>query len=199
LLEKTIDLAKWARSEINKIEGLYAFGRELTGSPGCFDFDETKIGINVCGLGLTGYEVEAKLRAEYKIQVEMSDLCNVLAIITIGDSKANLEAFVRALEQIAKKSAVRKARCRSIIWLEPEVAVAPREAFYRPKKVVALDASAGKISGEIIMAYPPGIPVIGIGERISKEIIDYIKVLKSEKCQLQGTSDQKVDFIRVLT
>ena len=58
--------------------------------------------------------------------------------------------------------------------------------------------SEGEISGEMIMAYPPGIPVICMGERITKEIIDFIKILKKEKCQLQGTADPYVDFVRVL-
>jgi arginine decarboxylase len=76
--------------------------------------------------------------------------------------------------------------------------VTPRDAFYSPKKVVRLEDSEGEISGEMVMAYPPGIPVICMGERINREIIDYIKVLKEQKCQLQGTSDPYVDYVWVL-
>lgn len=108
-------------------------------------------------------------------------------------------ALIEALKDLAKKSEKKKTACGSMVWFEPEVLVTPREAFYRMKKVVELENSVGEIAGEIILAYPPGIPVIGIGERISREIIEYIKVLKKEKCQLQGTSDPKADYIRVLS
>jgi arginine decarboxylase len=76
--------------------------------------------------------------------------------------------------------------------------VSPRDAFYNTKKSVKLEDSNGEIAGEIVMAYPPGIPVVCLGERITRDMIDYIKILKEQKCQLQGTSDPKVDYIRVL-
>ena len=76
--------------------------------------------------------------------------------------------------------------------------VSPRDAFYSPKKVVHLNDSVGEIAGEMIMAYPPGIPVICMGERITQDIVDYVNILKSEKCQLQGTADPRVEYVRVL-
>ncbi|MDP4180012.1 MAG: aminotransferase class I/II-fold pyridoxal phosphate-dependent enzyme [Bacillota bacterium] len=198
LLEETLYLARLAREEINKIDGLYAFGKELVGAPGCNDFDETKLGINVAGIGLTGYQMEKKLRKEYNIQVEMSDLYNILAILTIGDRKEDLEILVNALKDIAQKQGAREYRATTIVPNNPKLIVSPRDAFYSDKKVVALENSIGEISGEMVMAYPPGIPVICMGERISQEIIDYIKLLKEEKCALQGTADPYVNEIRVL-
>ena len=61
-----------------------------------------------------------------------------------------------------------------------------------------LEDSAGEIAGEMVMAYPPGIPVICLGERITRDVIDYIMLLKQEKCELQGTYDPDVEYIRVL-
>jgi arginine decarboxylase len=198
MLEQTLNLARWARNEINKIEGLYAFGKELVGTPGCFDFDETKLGINVRGLGYTGYQMEAKLRRDYNIQIELSDLYNILAIVSIGDRKEDIEALVNALKDIASKTEVVEYKNATIIPQNPKMIVSPRDAFYSPKKAVPLEESAGEISGEIVMAYPPGIPVICMGERITKDVIDYIRILKEEKCELQGTADPFVEFIRVL-
>jgi arginine decarboxylase len=198
MLEQTLNLARWARDEINKIEGLYAFGKELIGTPGCFDLDETKLGINVRGLGYTGYQIEAKLRREYNIQIELSDLYNILAIVSIGDRKEDIEALVNALGDIASKTEVVDYKNAIIIPQNPKMIVSPRDAFYSPKKAVPLEESDGEISGEMVMAYPPGIPVICMGERITKDVIDYIKILKEEKCELQGTADPFVEFIRVL-
>lgn len=198
MLEETLRLARWARKEINKIDGLYAFGKELVGTKGCFDFDETKLGINVSGLGYTGYQMESKLRKEYKIQIEMSDLYNILAIVSIGDTQETLEALVNALKDIASKTEKVECKKASIIPQNPKMIVSPRDAFYSAKKYVRLDDSDGEIAGEMVMAYPPGIPVICMGERITQDIIDYIKMLKEEKCELQGTADPAVEYIRVL-
>lgn len=198
MLENVLELARWARNEINKIDGLYAFGRELCCTPGSFDFDETKLGINVCGLGYTGYEMEKILRKQYNIQVELSDIYNILAIVSLGDRKQDLEALVAALKDIASKSGRREMKCSIKIPDNPKMIVSPRDAFYSPKKAVPLEESIGEISGEMVMAYPPGIPVVCMGERISSDIIDYIKILKEEKCELQGTADPHVNYIRVL-
>lgn len=198
LLGEALRLARQAREEINSIEGLYAFGRELVGTPGCFDFDETKLGIFVRGLGYTGYEMETLLRREYGIQIELSDLCNILAVVTLGDTERHLTRLVDALKDIAGHSIIRKVNKNTILPMKPEVIAAPRDAFFCKKKTVRLERAVGEIAGEMLMAYPPGIPVLGIGERITRDTVDYIRILKAEKCQLQGTSDPAVESIRVL-
>ncbi len=198
LLENALNLARMAREEINKIDGLYAFGKELIGTPGVYDFDETKLGINVSRLGYTGYEMEAKLRKEYNIQIELSDMCNILAIISIGDTEESVTALINALKDIASKSEVREYESPAIILQNPKMIVSPRDAFYSPKKKMPLENSVGEIAGEMVMAYPPGIPVICMGERITQDIIDYIKLLKEQKCQMQGTADPFINHIMVL-
>ena len=198
MLEETLELARWAREEINRIPGFHAFGHELAGWAGCFDFDETKLGVNVRNTGYTGYQIEGMLRESFNIQVEMADLYNILAIISIGDRKEDIAALVNAL---GKLSLGRSENIRTndfIIPENPEMIVTPRDAFYNEKKTVRLEDSAGEIAGEMVMAYPPGIPVICLGERITSDVIDYIKLLKEERCELQGTCDPKVDYIRVL-
>ncbi len=198
LLEEALNLARMARDEINKIEGLYAFGKEIVGTPGCFDFDETKLGINVSGLGYTGYEMEAKLRKEYNIQIELSDMNNILAIVSLGDKEENMATLINALKDIASKTEVIEHAKTVYIPQNPKMIVSPRDAFYSQKKKVPLESSVGEISGEMVMAYPPGIPVICMGERITEEIVDYIKILKEQRCQLQGAADPYIDSIMVL-
>ncbi len=198
MLEQTLDISRWARDKINKIDGLYAFGREMVGRPGCFDFDETKFGINVRALGYTGYEIESKLRKEYNIQIELSDLYNILAIVSLGDRKDDMEKLVDAMKDIASKSEVKEVSNATLIPHDPEMIVSPRDAFYSYKKAVKLEEAKGEIAGEMVMAYPPGIPVVCMGERITQEIIDYVKILKEQDCELQGTADPKVDYVRVL-
>lgn len=76
--------------------------------------------------------------------------------------------------------------------------ISPRDAFYSPKKIVALDDAIGEIAGENIMAYPPGIPVVSLGEKITRDVVDYIKILKQEDCHLQGGLDPATNYIKVL-
>ncbi|EOD01708.1 aminotransferase class I/II-fold pyridoxal phosphate-dependent enzyme [Caldisalinibacter kiritimatiensis] len=199
ILTKVLKLSRYAREEINKIDGLYAFGKELIGSPGVFDFDETKLSINVSGLGLTGFEVYDILRDEYNIQMELGDVFNILAIISVGDTKESIDSLIESLKDISKKYKKQKITFnKGPILKNPEVIISPRDAFYSRKKVVKLEEAEGEISGESIMAYPPGIPIVTPGERISKEIIDYIKFLKNQHSLLQGTEDPYVENIKVL-
>lgn len=188
-----------ARNEINKIDGLYAFGKELIGTPGVFDFDESKLGVNVSGLGLTGFEVYDILREEYRIQVELADVLNILAVVSIGDSKKSLAMLVDALKDISRRyKKDQPLKYEGIILQNPDIIVSPRNAFYARKKRVLIEESAGQISGESIMIYPPGIPIITPGERITKEIIDYIKFLKKQQSMITDIEDSKIEYIKVL-
>ena len=199
LLQKTLDLSRYARKEINKINGLYAFGKELIGTDGVFDFDETKLGVNVSQLGLTGFEVYDRLRDEYNIQVELGDVYNILAIISIGDDIESINKLINALKDISDKFRGTKIEFDKAPVLEnPEVVLLPREAYYSHKKSVSLEDAEGLVSGEFIMAYPPGIPIVTPGERFTKHMIEYVKVLKRQKTLIQGPQDEDIDFIRVL-
>ena len=198
LLQNALELARWGRDELNKIDGIYAFGRELIGNPGCADFDDTKLGINVRGLGYTGYQMETKLRREYNIQIELADLNNILAIISIGDRIEDIKALVDSLKDISKKSQIKDYGKVNDLPKFSKTIVSPRKAYYMDKELVKLSHSVDRIAGEMIMAYPPGIPILCIGELITKEIIDYIDILKNQDCELQGTSDTSVDYIKVL-
>ncbi|WP_330655523.1 aminotransferase class I/II-fold pyridoxal phosphate-dependent enzyme [Alkaliphilus sp. B6464] len=198
MLSNILELSNWAREEINKICNVYAFGQELVGSPGCFDFDDTKLGINVANLGYTGFEMENKLRDEYNIQIELADIYNILNIISLGDRREDLEKLIFALRDISLKNSGKSFKNNIPIPNFTETRFYPREAFYSPKKSIELEKAIGMISGEVIMAYPPGIPIICMGEVITKEIIDYLKELKEQKCHIQGNSDPKLEYINVL-
>ncbi|MCC5911224.1 MAG: aminotransferase class I/II-fold pyridoxal phosphate-dependent enzyme [Clostridiaceae bacterium] len=199
ILTEVLALARGAREKINNIEGLYAFGRELIGTPGVDEFDESKLGVFVGDLGLTGFEVYDLLRDEYNIQVEMGDYYNILAIISLGDTEVELNKLVEALADIASKyNKEKKLKVKNNILKNPDMIVSPRDAYYSNNKVVKLEEAEGEIMAESIMAYPPGIPLVAPGEKITKETIEYILMLKREGSLLQGTDDPYVDFIKVL-
>lgn len=199
MMEKSIELARYARDKINEIHGLYAFGPDLVGQPGVFGFDETKLCINVQKLGISGYEMESILRKEYNIQVEMSDFYNILAIISLGDEEKEIKLLIDGLKDLAAKYKTRGFNTPTITVPNLEMIVPPREAFYSNKKKVPLEKSIGEISGEMAMAYPPGIPALCPGERITKDVVDYIKLMKESRYQLLGTEDPYLDYINILS
>lgn len=198
IITNVLNLVRKAREEINKIEGVYAFGTELIGQIGVYDFDETKLGINVSGLGISGFKAYDILRDEYNIQMELGDAYNILAIMSVGDTEEAIERLIQALRDMSKKYSGITNFPKQEILENPEIIVSPRNAFYSRKKFVRLEESEGEISGESIMAYPPGIPIVTPGERISSEMIDYIKFLKNQKSMLTDMKDPTLEYVKVL-
>ena len=196
--KKVMDMASYAREEINNIGGFYAFGRELINGTSVYDFDVTKLAVYTRDLGLAGIELYDILRDEYGIQIEFGDISNVLAYISIGDRLQDIERLVGALDDIKRLYKKDKRGMLSAEYISPKVAVPPRKAFYSEKVSLPLKESEGKICTEFVMCYPPGIPILAPGELITKEIIEYIEYAKSKGCNLQGTEDFAVEKINVL-
>ncbi|QBD85609.1 aminotransferase class I/II-fold pyridoxal phosphate-dependent enzyme [Clostridium tetani] len=200
LLDKSIALSNYAREEINKIPGFYCFGKEIVGNPGVFAIDPTKITITCRDLGITGFELDMILSNQYHIQLELSDLYNGLAVGSFGDTKENIDALINALKEISKEYVNNENKKSDFIDIPaiPKQVQIPRDAFNSEKVVLPLKDSEGRVSGEFLMAYPPGIPVLCPGEIITQEIIDYIQKLKDTGLYVQGTEDLEVNFIKVV-
>ncbi len=210
LLARTIDLANEIRRQLNEIPGIYCFGRELVDGKGVYDFDPCKITITVKDLGYTGYEAEEILRRRYNVQVELADLFNCVALITIGTTGAAAESLVHAVRELAREdrpvdifspSGVLQRRLKTGTYQLPKIPpmrLSPREAFLAPTELVPFKQSAGRICAEVITPYPPGIPVISPGEEITKEIIDYLGLEKKAGVRMQGPYDDDLRRIRVV-
>ncbi len=198
IFRKTLDLAEYARNEINKIGGYYAFGRELINNDTIYDFDGTKLSVHTLDIGLAGIEVYDILRDEYEIQIEFGDLGNLLAIISAGDRAFEIERLISSLSEIKRLYAREKTGMFDHEYINPEVVISPQKAFYGDKKSVPVKESEGLICGEFIMSYPPGIPILAPGEKITKEIIEYIIYSKEKGCSLTGTEDKNAENINVL-
>lgn len=200
LLDYTIDLCNYARDEINKIPGFYCFGDEVLNNKGVISYDPTKVTITCRDLGITGYDLDMMLADEYHIQMELSDLYNVLIVGTFGDKKEDIEYLLSVLKKISGKYYGTGDKKSDFIDIPPipEQILIPRKAFYGSKYSVPIEDSVGMISGEFLMAYPPGIPVLCPGEKITIEIVKYIQKLKSIGLYVQGTEDPRVENIKVV-
>jgi len=198
MVRKTIELAEYARAEINKIGGYYAYAGELINGGSIYDFDLTRLSVYTRETGLAGKEVYDLLRDEYDIQIELGDIGNIIAIISAGDRKLEIERLIAALTEIKRLYSKDKAGMLEYEYINPVVKIAPQEAFYSDKTSILIAESAGKISGEFVMCYPPGIPILAPGEEITRDIVGYIKYAKEKGCFLTGTEDMDVNYINVL-
>lgn len=201
MLEETINLANYTRDAINEIPYIYCVGKEILGKKATYSYDPTKLIISIKELGITGYDVEKWLREKHNIEVELSDLYNILCIITLGDSKTEVDLLIAALQDLAtefQSEATSHAPIRVMLPDTPEFACTPRNAFYSETEVVPIEESANRISAEFIMVYPPGIPVIVPGELITEENISYIKKNIDAGLPVQGPEDPAINFLRVI-
>ena len=200
LLQKTIELCKYTRDEINKIPGFYCFGEEVLGKPGSYSFDTTKLTISSRELGITGFELDMILADKYHIQMELSDFYNVLAVGSFGDTKEGMDRLLSALKEISNDYYGKKEPVQDFLDIPaiPTKILNPREAFYSDKISIPLNESIGKISGEFLLAYPPGIPVLCPGEEITQEVVDYVHDLKRANLYVQGTEDLTVENIKIV-
>lgn len=210
LLTGALALARDVRRRLNEIPGVYCMGPDQIGKPGVAGYDETRIVITVKELGYTGYEAERILRMRYNVQVELADLFNVVALVTLGDTKESTDALVNAVQELAREDRPidiyaptgvldkRLKRGSYKIPPIPELVVTPREAFLRDYVEVPFKKSAGRVCAEVVTPYPPGIPILCPGERITQETIEYLRLELKAGVHIQGPVDKKLGMIRVL-
>ena len=199
LLDHTIQLANSIRKQINEIEHLTCVGEEILETEAAYDYDPTKLIISVKNLGLSGNDVEIWLRAHYNIEVEMSDLYNILCIITTGDTEKEADILVSALKHLADERYFLAEKIDTQVLLPniPLLAVSPRDAFYSETELVPFDDSEGRVIAEFIMVYPPGIPIFIPGEIITEDNLRYIKKNMEAGLPVQGPEDYDFKMLRV--
>jgi len=200
LAEQSIKLANHARDLINQIPRLYCVGPEILGQPATYAMDPTKVLIHVRDLGITGWEVENWLREKHRIEVEMSDLYNILCFVTAGDTEETIQALVDALRDLSVEFSHAQPEERPKISLPkiPVVSLSPRDAFYAETETIPLEESAGRIITEFLMVYPPGIPIFLPGEVITEDNIEYIQQNIRAGLPVQGPEDETLRTIKVV-
>ncbi len=198
IFRKTVQYAEYARGEINKLGGYYAFGKELCNQDSFYNFDSTKLSVHTRDIGLAGIEVYDILRDEYNIQIEFGDIGNILAIISAGDRALDIERLISALYEIKRIYSKDKAGMFDHEYISPEVIMPPQKAFYSQKLSIPISESIGKVCGEFVMCYPPGIPILAPGEKITDDILNYISYAKEKGCFMTGTQDINIENINIV-
>ena len=200
LLTTAIELSDQLRERLAAIPGVSVLTKEALGVD---SYDLTKLVIDVHDLGLTGYEVEEMMRQRFHLQPEMSDLMSIVCLITVADDQHSIDRLVDAFETMSSERHTRQhttLRIRSAgTMIAPGVqALSPREAFFARTREVPLECAAGEISAELVIPYPPGIPVLAPGEIIQQSKLEYLREGAAHGMYLSGASDPEARTIRVV-
>ncbi|MDQ0900055.1 MULTISPECIES: aminotransferase class I/II-fold pyridoxal phosphate-dependent enzyme [unclassified Paenibacillus] len=200
MAERTIELAQYTRKQINEISNLYCFGEEILGEEATYNYDPTKICVHVRKLGITGFEVENWLRDHYNIEVEMSDMYNILCLITPGDTQENVDTLLEALRELSHMNddVVEVKEVVIKVPAIPQLTLTPRDAFYGETEILPFKDAADRIIAEFIYVYPPGIPILLPGEVITQELIDYIVEHVEVGLPVKGPEDRSVQNVKVI-
>jgi arginine/lysine/ornithine decarboxylase len=203
LLDRTIALADEARRRLQRIPGVDVLDGERLGVA---KYDLTKLLVDVHGLGITGFEAEEVLRGRFGIIPELSDSTGIMCLITIGDTAESIDRLVGAFEAL---SAERKFHLNgngngavmrsSGAAIAPGVqAMSPRDAFYSLSRAIPLADAIGEVSAELVIPYPPGIPVLAPGDVISAEKLEYLEYVAARGMYISGASDDRLRTIKVV-
>ena len=196
LLGRTIDIVDGAKERLAAVPGL----RILGPGRGVPSYDRTKLVLAVSGTGADGLEVEADL-VENGIRLELANRDTLIPLVTIGDTEASVSHLVDALERsFAQRSGeLRLAGSATVVWgIEPEIALAPRDAFFAPRETVTAEHAAGRTSAETIAPYPPGIPAIAPGEVVSAELLAALREAAAHGTRIAYCADPTLRTIEVV-
>jgi arginine decarboxylase len=195
---RAIDLANGARATINRTGPLRAYGDEIVGAPGIVDYDPTKIVVDVAGLATTGYAAASWLRAHAKIGSEFADLRRVVFSVTFADSADSIALLTDALAALAADGGGATAAEATVSrWPAaiPDAALTPRVAQAAAAEAVPLDRAAGRIAAEMVVPYPPGVPLLIPGARISPAAIAAIGQFVEMRSRIVGVADASLATI----
>ncbi len=206
LLGQVIEMTEDARRRIDAIPGMRAIGKEIASkSESVVDVDLTKLVIDFSGVSVSGYRAARMLHDDYGVSVEMAGATTVTLVVSIGNTREDLDRCVHGVEQLARRLRGSRGQTSQIFHMlalqTPPMGtqvLLPRDAFFARKTRVPVPESTGKISGESVVPYPPGIPVLVPGEEITPDIVEYLTSVRRTGVEIHGCQDRSIATLQVV-
>ncbi len=201
LLHETLAAISSTREKLDSVAGIEVIGADFVGTPGVADWDPLRIVVDVRGTGRTGYEVADALRRVYDVNVELATHATFVLLVGLAEAPIALERVAGDIDEIVGRITVAgtgEALVAPHAVVENEMVVAPRDAFLGRSDRVPVQDAVGRVSCESIAGYPPGIPALLPGERITAETVAYLRALVDGGSRLHGASDPSFAFVHVL-
>jgi arginine decarboxylase len=201
LLHETLQAIEACREKLATIPWIALVDSRFVGRPGIAGYDPLRIVVDVRETGRTGYEVADALRRSYDVIPELATQATIVFLVGLGERRETLLRLAGDLEEVVKRIGTEGSIApivRPPATLRNEMAVAPRAAFLGEAEEVGVDDAVGRVSCESIAGYPPGIPALLPGERISAETVAYLRELVASGARLHGASDPRFERVHVL-
>jgi arginine/lysine/ornithine decarboxylase len=202
LLGRGLELASSLRHRIDQLPGLHVLEDELIRAEASHDLDRLQVLITVDGLGISGYQAADWLREHRRLDMGLSDHQRILATVSMADTEETAERLVQALQALIAAAPTLPAPSPVALpdpeGLELETVVLPRDAFFGQFEAVPAADAVGRVAAEQVTPYPPGIPAVVPGERISAEVIDYLRTGLAAGMVLPDSADPSLDTVRVV-
>jgi arginine decarboxylase len=203
LLHETLHAAAATRAKLATTPGIATIGEDFVGRPGVAAYDPLRLVLDTRGTGCTGYEVADALRHAYDVQPELATVATIVCVLGVGQPADALVRFAGDVDEIVKRigrvdAPPVQALVRGPAALINDMVVAPREAFLGRSEIVPLAQAVGRVSCESIAGYPPGIPALLPGERITADTASYLQELVASGARLHGAADPTMATIHVL-
>jgi len=201
-LGRALELAGRVRRRIEDLPGLHVLRDELLGVEASHDHDPLHVLIDVERLGISGYRAADWLRDNCGIDMGISDSRRIEATMSLSDDETTTDRLLEALKALiaAAPSIPSPSRVElpTSSDLELETVLLPRDAFFGPAEVIPTEEADGRIAAEQVTPYPPGIPVILPGERINRNVIEYLRTGVEAGMVLPDPADPSMQTIRVV-
>ncbi|KAL8539849.1 hypothetical protein ACS0TY_001449 [Phlomoides rotata] len=201
VFDESIELAVEMISTIKEIPGVSVI--DISNFPKFCAIDPLRVSVGVQQLGLSGYEADEILYRDFGVVCELVGTQSITFAFNLGTKREHASRLVSGLKCVAerhsdndKSSANEVSRGFGIINCM-QMILSPRDAFFAPKRRVSIEDSLGKICGELICPYPPGIPVMIPGELITESALKYLLNLKGNGVAITGPSDHLLSSILV--
>jgi lysine decarboxylase len=202
LLDETLLALAATRGAVRELPGLDVLDERLAGRPGVFAYDPLRLAIDVRGTGATGYDMSSLVYELGDVNLELFAENVIVAVFGMGEpASAQGERLVSVLAQALGRLPDQREPTRVAFAPPPpwgSLAMNPRDAFLGPQEVVAIDEAVGRIATESLAAYPPGIPNVLPGERLTQPTLEYVRNALRQGGVLRGASDRALETIRVV-
>jgi lysine decarboxylase len=164
-----------------------------------YDFDSSKLLFRIAEAGIVATYGKKLLRNRYNIEMEMADMEYINGFMTVSDESEDLRFLFQSVDDIIRsegKKSIIGASANIYMAVTPEISMNIRSAFYAEKLLLPLESAIQEISGDYIIPYPPGVPLVCPGERITGELIDSVNELIKMGIEILGLENGNVKVIK---
>ena len=201
LMAQTLQLAAKARNEIATIPNLSVL--EPDSKPGCHDFDTTRLTVNLSQLDITGFAADEILHEQLNVTCELPLLNHLTFIISLGNTSTDIDNLIQACQNLPQHATQSNKQLASTLFdpvsfdFQPS-SFTPRQAYFAPTETVSIDDASDRFCGELICPYPPGIPLLMPGEKITEKAIKYLQQVVVAGGTITGCNDPSIQTIQIL-